>query len=247
MGHEPVLVNATSKTTRCTLCAKNEDCHTMRYRRGDCAECSIGCLVRICLSTSKTSYQCLASGHQCRPAPIKARIPMRDEIASKLKDGMKPIAILHQFVENGLGDVTTIEKIRNVARNLRKKREEDEQDVVAWITQHQDRDSSYVYGSATTGRVGDGSSGSPFIVSVASRKGMDCLKEYVSRQDSYLMLNIDATFKFTHMGYPVVVIGFTDANRKFFPVSMTFSSSQTEACYTRVCLCLVNILPHLWT
>src|SRR5690606_7853637 len=48
---------------------------------------------------------------------------------------------------------------------------------------------------------------------------------------SFEHLHADATYKLTWEGFPVLVVGVTDANRSFHPVCVSISSNETTASF----------------
>lgn len=74
------------------------------------------------------------------------------------------------------------------------------------------------------------------MLSLTAKSALDALRAYTAKTTSYLMLHIDATFKLNHLNYPVIVVGFSDANRKFIPLVMSLVSHLTEEDYAQVIL-----------
>eukprot|EP00644_Phytophthora_capsici_P006914 jgi/Phyca11/103418/e_gw1.8.324.1 len=74
--------------------------------------------------------------------------------------------------------------------------------------------------------VGEGTDSSPFVVGVTTRKLLCLLR----REPTSFVFHIDATYKLTQVGYPVLVIGISDECRSFhlvafIVVSQTYSST----------------------
>jgi hypothetical protein len=59
--------------------------------------------------------------------------------------------------------------------------------------------------------VGNGCDGNPFVVGVSTKK----LLRQADRDPSTFVLHINATYKLTQVGYPVVVVGVSDRERRF--------------------------------
>ncbi|OWZ11619.1 hypothetical protein PHMEG_00015330 [Phytophthora megakarya] len=87
---------------------------------------------------------------------------------------------------------------------------------------HQDADGKPI--------VGNGSDTNPFVVGVSTKK----LLRQADRDPATFILHLDATYKLTQAGYPVIVVGLSDRARHFHPLAIFIVSQQKQPQYTEV-------------
>ncbi|KAG6604477.1 uncharacterized protein IUM83_14095 [Phytophthora cinnamomi] len=85
--------------------------------------------------------------------------------------------------------------------------------------------------------VGNGSDDKPFIMGVTSR----CLLMQADRKTGSLLLHADATFKLNQVGYPSVVMGFSDCARGFHLLALFVSSQLKQEHFTEMFAALQQI------
>ncbi|GMF43447.1 unnamed protein product [Phytophthora fragariaefolia] len=78
--------------------------------------------------------------------------------------------------------------------------------------------------------VGNGSDANPFVVGISTKK----LLREADRDPNSFLLHLDATYKLTHVGYPVVVVGISDQARRFHLLAIFIVSQQQEEQYTEL-------------
>uniref|UniRef100_H3GH81 MULE transposase domain-containing protein n=1 Tax=Phytophthora ramorum TaxID=164328 RepID=H3GH81_PHYRM len=91
--------------------------------------------------------------------------------------------------------------------------------------------------SPATPVVGNGSEAKPFVVGISTKK----LLRQADRDPSSFVLHIDATYKLTQVGYPVVVVGVSDRARRFHLLAIFIVSQQKEPQFTEVLSLLAQI------
>lgn len=72
--------------------------------------------------------------------------------------------------------------------------------------------------------LGDGSDEEHFHLGFSSRKLISRMKEHEAMAKG--VFHLDATYKIVKYNYPLIVLGYTDLKRKFFPVSFMFTSHE---------------------
>ncbi|ETN12824.1 hypothetical protein PPTG_08862 [Phytophthora nicotianae INRA-310] len=78
--------------------------------------------------------------------------------------------------------------------------------------------------------VGNGSDARPFVVGVTTKK----LLRQADRDPDSFILHVDATYKLTQTGYPVIVIGISDRARKFHLLAIFIASQQQQPQYAEI-------------
>lgn len=82
-------------------------------------------------------------------------------------------------------------------------------------------------GYATFSNLGFNNSKLDFIITFTTPKLMQKLQ-------NQKFLQVDATFKTTWMGFPLLVAGFSDANRKFYPTMLAIVSREYTSAYEKM-------------
>ncbi|KAG2782921.1 hypothetical protein PC129_g12117 [Phytophthora cactorum] len=70
--------------------------------------------------------------------------------------------------------------------------------------------------------VGNGSNADPFVIGVSAKK----LLRRADRDPASFILHVDATYKLTQIGYPVIVVGISDRARRFHLLAVFIVSQQ---------------------
>ena len=94
---------------------------------------------------------------------------------------------------------------------------EDIKKIVTDQTYHDDIDRKefFIFGAD----VGNGTEEHHFSISFTST-------ERISRILSGVVFHCDATYKIVKIGYPLIVFGMSDINRKFYPLAFAFTSHE---------------------
>ncbi|RLN73693.1 hypothetical protein BBJ28_00022442 [Nothophytophthora sp. Chile5] len=85
--------------------------------------------------------------------------------------------------------------------------------------------------------VGDGNDANPFVIGISTKK----LLRQADRDPSSFVLHLDATFKLTQVGYPVIVVGISDQARRFHLLAVFIVSQQQQAQKTEVLSLLARV------
>ncbi|KAJ8527456.1 hypothetical protein ON010_g14806 [Phytophthora cinnamomi] len=128
---------------------------------------------------------------------------------------------VHHYVAKQLGGSDLMAAVRAKARSagFTGQEEENEAFTFSWRT---DREGKPV--------VGNGSDANPFVVGISTKK----LLRQAHRDPSSFVLHLDATYKLTQAGYPVIVIGISDQARRFHLLAIFIVSQQQEEQYSEV-------------
>ena len=62
--------------------------------------------------------------------------------------------------------------------------------------------------------------------------------DLLTRIPSGVVFHCDGTYKVVKLGFPLIVFGVSDINRKFYPIAFMFSSHEQKADYLRFFKCL---------
>ena len=93
-------------------------------------------------------------------------------------------------------------------------------------------------------RLGTGTTEDPVYFALTTKRLLSVLNTVAQNGDSCrlpLILHMDATFKTNDNEYPFMIMGISDNNSRFHPISMVLISHRTEAQYIRV----LNDLKHI--
>ncbi|KAE9050496.1 hypothetical protein PR001_g2357 [Phytophthora rubi] len=179
------------------------------------------------------------------PAPAPLTEPMKQAVRDWAKQGLRPARIwhsliqrysldetsapslsvvqrfVHHYVAKQLGGSDLMAAVRSKARSagFTDQKEETEDFTFAWRT---DREGKPV--------VGNGSDANPFVLSISTKK----LLRQADRDPSSFMLHLNATYKLTQAGYPVVVVGISAQARRFHLLAIFIVSQQQEEKYTEL-------------
>jgi len=95
-------------------------------------------------------------------------------------------------------------------------------------------DTSFVFGNREDEDVfpfvGNGEDEEPLIIGITSLKLMQNILALQARE-SFLIFHLDATFKLSGLGYPVITCGFTDRSRKYHLAGVFIVSQRTQREY----------------
>ncbi|DAZ93692.1 TPA: hypothetical protein N0F65_009243, partial [Lagenidium giganteum] len=227
----------TSHETPCTVCYNNLDRHKMRYQLVACTSEPCGLLVpdEYCgwrgkieqcqktkhLSVSQHGYH-LVQEHP--PPQNRLSREMKQFVREMTEQGMKPARIRIQMVNTfrlSSIELPTLRQVQSVSTYYKKKHmanEDKRQTVCALVNE-------LIY--RPTSDVGRGSDEDPFLLGVTSKRR---LRQMDAPTDTFVF-HVDATSKLSTLGYPVLVCGGSDQNRRFHLVALFIMSQRTEAVY----------------
>ncbi|OWZ14675.1 LOW QUALITY PROTEIN: hypothetical protein PHMEG_00011805 [Phytophthora megakarya] len=89
--------------------------------------------------------------------------------------------------------------------------------------------------------VGNGEDDEPLILGITSMKLMQSILN-LQRKERFLIFHIDATYKLSDIGYPVITCGFTDRRRVYHVASIYLVSQQTENEYYEAIRSFVRVV-----
>ncbi|KAE9265846.1 hypothetical protein PR003_g32329, partial [Phytophthora rubi] len=127
----------------------------------------------------------------------------------------------HHHVTGRLGGSDDLDAVRKKIRDAAFTGGEEETAAFTF-TSRSDRN-----GNASTG---NGSDRDPFVVGVSSKK----LLRRADRDPESFIFHMDATYKLTQVGYPVVVVGISDRARRFHLLAIFIVSQQQQQHHAEV-------------
>ncbi|EGZ22581.1 hypothetical protein PHYSODRAFT_371190, partial [Phytophthora sojae] len=238
-----------SELVPCTVCTVAEP-HNMRYRlrRCSCRSCTEEAPYAKCPWRAKTLH-CEKVDHvdiyetskhvtAMRTAPEPRLTSEMKVVAREMTaQGLKPVrirnAILRKF-NLAAEELPALSKIQRFCQHYASTKlgcndyVKETHDLIrdAGYVSTMDEHESFTFAlnSDATGLpvVGIGSGTKPFIVGVTSRR----LLTQADREAGSLLLHVDATFKLNQVGYPSIVVGFSDCARGFLLLALFVSSQR---------------------
>ncbi|KAG6608822.1 uncharacterized protein IUM83_14815 [Phytophthora cinnamomi] len=254
-----------SDLTPCLICMLPAP-HTMRVQRLICAckacadisrgsACSWRARVMTCqvqgLMTIEDAYT------HCTPAraprkPVLTRA-MKEIVMDWAAQGLKPKRIYnallprfnltestapsvasvqrfaHYHVTGRLGGSDLLDAVRQKIKDRGFTCHEEEAAAFTF-TSRSDRDGKPI--------TGNGSDSDPFVVGISSKK----LLRRADRDPESFIFHLDATYKLTQVGYPVVVVGISDRARRFHLVAIFIVSQQQQQNFAEI----LGMLAHTY-
>jgi hypothetical protein len=179
------------------------------------------------LSEPHKQYCKLMTAEGMKPLRIRNGLRIKFEISSAL---IPQLSVMQNFVNNyrkkKLGNHDRVQGIQAMVR-ARGSSEDDNAPLT--FTSQSDENGN--------GLVGKGIDASPFIVEVATRN----LLRRLERPSASFVLHIDATYKLSQVGYPVLVVGISDCCRTFHLIAFCIVSQTTELVYASALASLSRI------
>jgi hypothetical protein len=227
----------------CQVCHVNRDKHEMRYiiYRCNSSCCKEVAMDQVCAwymktltcqvnSTSTVYEHGTHASIVASPKAGKINLAMERFVKEKTDAGEKPRRILNLMVLHfnmpQIDPRDLLPRVQYIARQHRTTSLTDNDyidDMTRLAAQHRyrpemDESTAFTFGFRTGDngepKLGDGSDDNPLALGIAT-------KTMIRRLDhaSTHMLHLDATYKLTIKGYPLIVVGVSDMWRQFHPVS----------------------------
>jgi hypothetical protein len=255
---------AKSDVGNCCICSDATP-HSTRTQllHCDCAACptaspALGCpwrgRVRACQLLDIVAVDVLTTHVTAarRPVPPRMTLLMKDVARDWAKQGLRPARVWHSLIQRFGLDDSTAPPLHVVQRFVHHyvATQLGSSDVMAAVrmkvrnsgfTGHEGETTPFTFTWRTDseGRpvVVNGSEAKLFVVGVTTKQ----LLRQADRDPSSFVLHIDATYKLTQVGYPVVVVGVSDRARRFHLLAIFIVSQQKEPQFTEVLSLLARI------
>eukprot|EP00644_Phytophthora_capsici_P001577 jgi/Phyca11/129154/e_gw1.81.146.1 len=145
-------------------------------------------------------------------------VAQRAFLQDLVRENLKPVRILHALTrkfELSVDELPPLRSIQNIVERVLFGSQEDDNAAFA-----------FGVGRDASGKVvlGNGSDTNPFFVGITAT----ALLRNADRDPSSFVLHVDATFKLSQIGYPVIVCGISDAARTFHLVAIFVTSQLQE-------------------
>lgn len=187
-------------------------------------------------SSFKTTFEVFSSssGHTHDIIANKFQEELRNDILSLSRGGMLPKHI-EQYINRKHKDsqerMPTLKQIQNIV-NYHNRTHENQPvisvgDVVTWIQKHDESS-------------GDFNDDEPFVIGYKHSEPVDneryfqyviSTKQLLKNASGYRNMCADATYKVVYQGYPLLLAGSVDANRKFHLIAAALSVSERAIDY----------------
>jgi ribosome biogenesis protein Nip4 len=142
---------------------------------------------------------------------------------------------------NKVFDVPTLTQVQNYVKYLKSKvcTNNNVQDIKKFVDDHQyyediNPKEFFIFGAD----VGNGTEENHLQISFTST-------ELLSRIPSGVVFHCDATYKIVKIGFPLIVFGMSDINRKFYPLAFAFSSHEQNEDFRKFFINLTKITMKL--
>lgn len=205
---------------RCNLVKKNEK------------QCAARLLVVEKSQTTDFEMFSSSTGHTHSDIANKLEYKVRDDVLNLSKGGMMPIEIFRFLKEKPIEGLNpTLSQIQNIVNYHNRSKENQPVvsvgDVVTWMRAHDktsnesDLDEPYVIGYDHSSP----ESTSCYFHYVVSTKRL------MNNASSFSNIAVDATYKVVYQGYPLLIVGSVDANRKFHLIAAALCVSEKATDY----------------
>ncbi|RLN66963.1 hypothetical protein BBJ28_00026211 [Nothophytophthora sp. Chile5] len=186
------------------------------------------------------------------PTPPRLTPPMKDSARDWAKQGLRPARIWHSLIQRFNLDETTAPSLSVVQRFVHHyvAKQLGGSDLIAAVstkarnagfTGDEEETAAFTFSWRTDREgkpvIGNGSDANPFVLGISTKK----LLRQADRDPSSFVLHLDATYKLTQVGYPVIVAGISDQARRFHLLAVFIISQQQQAQYTEVLSLLARV------